>query len=87
MKKYTYHVTHNFTTEKNEKVSFVSQLYQVGVYAIINSNAALQFNLLPSDIVKTEKKLTKDFNSGKITDLRFGREITVSDSSGFWEEV
>jgi hypothetical protein len=62
-------------------------LYKIGVYGIVNNDPSMQFNLKPQDIVKLEKHLHKDLMDGVIRDLVFGREIVVSDETGFWKEV
>lgn len=87
MAKWTYHTSHSYTTNKGEKVSFVTQLYQVGVYVIVNNDPSMQGNFSPSDIVKVEKKLLIRQKKGEITDLVFGREITVTNDSGPYKEV
>lgn len=87
-KKWKYHTSHSFVhIPTGTETSFVSQLYKVGVYGIVDNDPSLQFNLKPQDIVKLEKKLHKDLVDGVIRDLVFGREITVSDETGFYEEV
>jgi hypothetical protein len=87
-KKWKYHTSHSFThVSLDKKFSFQTQLYKVGVYGILNNDAGMQMNLKPQDIVKLEKKLTKDLEKGIIKDLEWGREITVSDETGFYEEV
>jgi hypothetical protein len=87
-KKWKYHITHTFTIVKgDQKITFATQLYKIGVYAIINNDSAMQMNLKPQDVVKIEKKVQKDFELGIVKDLKFGREIVVSDETGFFEEV
>lgn len=87
-KKIKYHRSHVYVDNKGEKVTFITQLYQVGVYAIINNDPALQFNFNPSDIVNIEKKLKKALKNKEIKSLKFGFPITVTtDESGFWKEV
>ena len=55
-KKYKYHTSLSFVdVESGETFSFLTQLYQIGVYLIINNNPALQYNLAPSSIMKQEK--------------------------------
>jgi len=84
---FKYHVTHSFTDiESNKKVSMATQLYQVGVYGIINNDPALQMSIKPSDMVKIERNLNKQLREGKISDLEFGREIIVEDN-GLYNEV
>ena len=82
----TYHKSHSYKTP-GESVSLITQQYKTGVYAIINSDPSLQFNLEPQDLAGTEKKLKRDSKAGKISDLIFGEKITVSDDSGLWEIV
>lgn len=82
MKKWKYHTSHNYKRDGQE-VSAITQLYQVGVYMIINSDPALQFNMTPNQMVSLERKLKK---SKDITDLEFGREITVIDD-GLYKEL
>lgn len=86
MIKYTYHTSHSYI-ENDISISAITQLYEIGVYMIVNGDPALQFNLTPNKIVRFEKKLIKAEKEGKIKDLKFGRAITVTDESGFWEEV
>lgn len=88
MAKITYHKSHSFVNaESNESFSFVTQLYKIGVYGIINGNPAMQANFTPQNIKRMEKSLVKLQTEGKIKDLVLGVLITVSDVSGFWEEV
>jgi hypothetical protein len=85
---YSYHVSHSYIgCETNEKFHFMTQLYQIGIYGILNGQAGMQAALEPSDMVRIEKKLNKMQQEGKIKDLQFNRPITVSDATGFWEEV
>lgn len=86
VRKVTYHNFHSYIAD-GKKITCITQLYKVGVYAIINNDPALQFNWTPMKIRATEKKLRKQEADGNITDLVFGREMVVSDSTGFWEEV
>jgi hypothetical protein len=74
-------------TENNVEKNYATQLYQIGVYIIFNNDSASQGNMSPSRIAKLGKSLKKAEESGKITNLTFGREIRVSEKSGFWEEV
>jgi hypothetical protein len=85
---YTYHTHHSFTVVKDgSKVTCTTQLYQVGVYGIVNNDSSMQFNWTPSYLVKLEKRLKKDEADGKITDLVLSNQITVNDESGLWKEV
>ena len=87
-KKWKYHTSHRFVHIKTgTETSCITQLYKIGVYVIVNNDPSLQFNLKPQDMVTLEKKLNKDLEEGIIKDLEFGHEITVSDETGFYEEV
>ena len=85
--KYTYHKAHKYTTLDNEEVRFISQLYEIGIYAIINDDSSLQFGLGIKDVVRMEKKLNKSFKEGKIKDLEFYSPITVTDKDGLLKEI
>lgn len=79
----TYHKSHSFT-KKGIKYFFQTELYKIGVYGILNNNPNNQGSYNPMDILKIEKKLLKD---NTISNLKFGESITVTDKSGFWEEI
>ena len=83
----TYHKSHSFETKEGDKIEVISQLYQVGVYIIVNGDSSQQYNMTPKKIANIEKTLKKDKEKGKIKNLKFGNPITVTDKSGFWEEV
>lgn len=86
-KEFTYHTSYHYEDE-NGKHSFLTQLYQVGVYGIIDGRPELQGSYKPKDIVKIEKKLKKLEEEGKIKNLDFGRKITVTtDERGLWKEI
>ena len=57
------------------------------MYGIWNNDAGAQSGYVPSALVRMEKQLKKLQDEGKIKDLEFGREIVVSEETGFWEEV
>lgn len=88
-KKWTYHTSHSFILkETGQKVSMMSQLYQIGIYIILNGDSNLQANVTPTNMVSQEKKLKKDLQNGKITDLVFGSQITVTtDKDGFYVQA
>jgi len=87
-KKFKYHTSTTFTdSEDGSKHNFVTQLYKVGVYGIFDGRSECQGGYVPSQIVKMEKSWIKLQDEGKIKDLVFGREIVVSDETGFWKEV
>lgn len=86
--RWTYHVSHSYRNKDGKTVDFITQLYQIGVYCIINGDPKLQFGSTPKDIKSTEMKLLKLETKGEITELRFGRKITViKNDNGFFEEV
>ena len=86
-KKWTYHRSHSFEHE-GRKVTFITQLYKVGVYGIINGNPAMQGSFTPSGLVTMERLLKKDAEKGEITNLEFGIPITVTkDENGLLMEV
>ena len=87
IKKWNYHVTHSFK-DKGKETKGITQLYQIGVYMIIDNNPRLQFNITPNQMVSMERRLKKAFEKGEISDLEFGREITVIENEeGFYEEL
>lgn len=83
---WTYHMTHSYKLN-GIQMNFVSQLYQVGVYCILNNDPSRQSCMIPKNIVEAEKLLRKAEEEGTITDLVFGTEITVSDDTGLFTEV
>jgi hypothetical protein len=85
--KWTYHTSHSYKDKDGKEYSFQSQLYQVGVYGIINGDPSMQMNIPPSALVKMEKKLKEQEKKGEIVDLVFGREITVTDDDSLYKEV
>lgn len=88
LKTFTYHKSHSFiVVETGQKITFATQLYQIGVYGIMNNNSAIQGNYEPKDIVKAEKNFKKLQKQGIIKDLVFGTPITVAQIDGFWKEV
>lgn len=85
-KNVTYHKSYKYM-ENDESIVILTQLYQVGVYCIVNDDPNMQFGLDPIQLVKLEKKLKLAEKKGEITNLEFGIPITVTDKSGLWEEV
>ena len=48
-KKWNYHKSHSFVFGKEKtKISFLTQLYRIGVYGIMNNDAASQGNFTPA---------------------------------------
>ena len=84
--KFAYNTSATFS-DKDGNHSYTSQLYKVGIYCMFDSDPSAQFNLTPRQMVKLKKELSKQSEEGKISDLKFGREITVSEVDGFWTEV
>lgn len=88
LKTFTYHKSHSFiVVENGVKITFATQLYQIGVYGIMNNNSSMQGNYEPKDIVKAQKNFVKLQEQGIIKDLVFGTPITVAQIDGFWKEV
>jgi len=87
-KTWKYHTSLSFKHEGKEQ-TVATQLYQIGIYAIFNNNPSLQSAFKsPEPLIKMEKGLTNDVKLGKITDLVFGTEITVTtDADGFLVKV
>ncbi len=85
--KVSYSTYYSFKDKDGQKHSMTSQLYQVGVYLILNNNSSLQASSTPQKMKKVQDKLRKDEVAGRITELVLGPEITVSDDSGLWKEV
>jgi hypothetical protein len=83
----TYHVSHSFVDSKGNTITFATQLYQIGVYGIVNNNPTMQGNFTPQQIVKIEKLVNKQKENGEIKDLNFGRQIKVAQVNGLWQEV
>ena len=82
----TYHKSHSFVQDNN-KIECITQLYQIGIYCIINGNPSAQFCMCPRDMVKLEKRLKLREKKGVIANLKFGTPITVTDESGLWKEI
>lgn len=87
MAEITYHKSHTFIDNKDIEHSFITQLYKIGVYGILNNDSNMQINYDPQNIVKIEKGLKKQLKNKEIKSFKLGTPITVSDESGFWEEI
>lgn len=86
-KTWTYSPFHSFKVGDKE-ASMASQLYQTGIYIILNNDPALQFGSYPQNMMNMEKKLNKDFKEGKITDLVLSTPIKVAeDENGFYIQI
>jgi len=91
-KKWKYYTTLSFVYDTKEhkgiKESYVTQLYQVGVYIIWNNNPAEQGSMKPSQMGTLVKRIQEAEATGEIKDVVYGREITVTeDKNGFYVEV
>lgn len=86
-KKITYHRSHSFKDTEGVSHSFLTQLYDIGVYGIFDGNPSMQGKFSPAQIVKIEKRISKLAEEGEITDLQFGSLITVQEIDGAWKEV
>lgn len=87
MKKFKYYTSATITLPDGSTEKYQSQLYETGVYIIFNNDTPLQSIEEPSGMQKMCKKLQKDLETGKITSINWGREITVAQVDGFWKEV
>ena len=88
-KKWKYHTSFRYIlTEDGSEQSLATQLYKVGVYGIANNDPKLQVSYTPGQMVRIKKKLIDAFNKNIISDLEFGRPITVTtDDNGFYIEI
>lgn len=87
-KKYKYHTSHSYVGIEGKEIKVLTQLYQIGVYYIINNDSSLQGTGSPQQMVKMEKSLKTAQEKGEISNLEFGRQIVVQkDQDGFWKEV
>ena len=89
-KTYTYYKCATWTDAKIGKMQYVTQLYKVGIYCAMytaGERMPHQMNFQGKDIVKFINQLKKLEAEGIITDLVFDHETTISDATGFWEEI
>lgn len=84
-KSWKYHESITFM-EDNVKYSVATQLYKIGIYLIINGEPGQQMSTTPAKMVAMARKLRKAEKDGKISELTFGREITVIEENGFYVE-
>lgn len=88
MAKIAYPRTISFIDAKSkQKYVLATQFYEVGIYGIWNNDSSLQQAYTPQNLVTIKKRLIKAQEKGKITDLEFGRDITLSDESGLWKQI
>jgi hypothetical protein len=84
---WTYHLTRNYTI-REKSISNMTQLYQTGVYIIINGESGMQYNMTPKNLQKIDKDLIKAEEKGEITNLIFGRKISViEDENNLFKEL
>jgi len=83
----TYHRSVKFKPTDGPEQHLVTQLYKCGVYGIVNNDAAQQGNFTPGQLRSMEKKLQKAHAKGEVASIELTLPITVTDKSGFWEEV
>ena len=86
-KKITYHKSHTFIDKEGKEHIFVTQLYKIGIYGILDNNPQSQGSFTPQTIKKIEKNLIKLKEKNKIKDFTLGLPITVTNKNGVWEEV
>ena len=88
-KVYTYPVSATWT-DKGKSMRYVSQLYRIGVYMAMytgEQQILYQVSMDPKDMNDFAEHLSELAKKNEITDLSFGREISVSDKSGYWTEA
>lgn len=87
-KTWSYHVAFSYVSKDGKKVSVVTQLYEIGVYGIINGDAGQQFTCTPKHMKVLERNLSKFEARGEIKELTWGRLITVcKNKEGMYEEI
>ena len=89
-KTYTYYKCASWNDAKLGKMRYVTQLYSIGIYCAMytaGKSMPTQMSFQGKDIVRFMKHLRILEKEGKITDLVFGHETTISDETGFWEEI
>ena len=87
-KVYEYPITIQITYADGAIDNIITQLYQMGVYVIINNDPEMQFITSPEEIIYLEQKLKGNLESGEIKNIVFGRLIKVrEDDNGLYQEV
>lgn len=82
-KEYVFHTQVRFKSPSGD-FQITMQVYQVGVYAIINNDPGQQITLHPDACAKAERKIKRDFDNGKISDLTMTNKVTVREVNGLW---
>lgn len=83
-KVYSYPRTMYIEYSDSSTFQYVTQLYQIGVYIIMNNDSQLQFNFTPKDMEKFVKNMLKD---DKIKSVDKGRIVNVQEVDGLFKEV
>ena len=87
MSKVTYHKSHKFVDLDGKEHNFITQLYQIGVYGILDNNPAAQGGFSPRGVKRMARDLKKALKDKLIKSYELGMSITVTDETGFWEDV
>ena len=85
--KWIYHKSAIITLLNGNKESYVTELYQTGIYVILNDSPASQFSTTPKELEKLCKSIKKDLNEKKILNVEWGPEITVERLDSLYKEV
>ena len=86
-KTWKYHRSHSFKDENGIKHHFITQLYKLGVYGILDGRSEMQGNWTPGQLVSLEKKQKEAEEKGNISELEFGTSISVTtDKDGLYIE-
>ena len=81
---YSYPRTMFIEYSDSSTFQYVTKLYQIGVYIIMNNDSQLQFNFTPKNMEKFVNKMLKD---DKIKSVDKGRIVNVQEVDGFFKEV
>lgn len=84
-KTWTYYRSGKMLLKDGTATSFATQLYQIGVYLIIDNNSALQGGTHPKNMERLVKDWEKKKEEGAT--ILWGSSITVTEEDGFFEEV
>lgn len=87
MAKGTYYSSMSWT-EDGKEFSMATQLYQVGLYIVINQGNRMlqQGSTTPTALARQQKKHIKKLE-GQGIEVRLGSTVTATDESGLWEKV
>lgn len=84
IKKWSYATSLSYKDKNGTERSMLSQLYQIGVYVILDGDSNKQFSVTPSKMVKVQRQIQKD---KEITELKIGLVITVMEENGFYKQL